>query len=353
MLPDAALRPLLADDVPLAVLHPEWAERFPREVLTAVGVLDGFAVVVDEEPVGPDHDLDDEDRWWDGLAAPPTRLVAVRDLDLVDDDAWPAALALLAADRDTREAAMTGYTAWWLARHARLGGRRPGHWRLPAADALAPSTTRCPSPRRTTRPRPHRSAMPRPPRRWGRAPLRRAAAAPSTPPRPPDDAFLAAIGVRGDLTVADARAAADLLARLGDPHRHPTAALVAAAHAALADAVAEGRVDAADLDLPEHVRALDGGVVPVDVAMVLDAPWPAAVLPAGELVIGGDPVALAELLDLPLATEIVAADVEGGRSPWPGPRSARSWWRATPSASTSPTAASAATTISGSPSAAR
>ena len=70
MLPDAALRPLLADDVPVAVLHPEWAARFPREVLTAVGVLDGFAVVVDEEPVGPDHDLDDEDRWWDGLAAP-------------------------------------------------------------------------------------------------------------------------------------------------------------------------------------------------------------------------------------------------------------------------------------------
>ena len=70
MLPDAALRPLLADDVPLAVLHPDWAGRFPREVLTAVGVLDGFAVVVDEEPVGPDHDLDDEDRWWDSLAEP-------------------------------------------------------------------------------------------------------------------------------------------------------------------------------------------------------------------------------------------------------------------------------------------
>ena len=68
---------------------PSWAARFPREVLTAVGVLDGFAVVVDEEPVGPDHDLDDEDRWWDGLAEPPTRLVAVRDLDLVDDPRGP------------------------------------------------------------------------------------------------------------------------------------------------------------------------------------------------------------------------------------------------------------------------
>ena len=133
--------------------------------------------------------------------------------------------------------------------------------------------------------------------------------------RPPDDAFLAAIGVRRDLHVADARAADDLLARLADPHRHPSAALVAAAHVALAEAVADGRVAAADLDLPEHVRAMDGAVVHVDVAAVLDAPWPAAVLPAGELVIGGDPVALAELLDLPLATEIVAGRVEHAGTP--------------------------------------
>jgi hypothetical protein len=277
-------------------------------VLTAVGVLDGFAVVVDEEPVGPDHDLDDEDRWWDSLKEPPTRLAAVRDLDLVDPAAWPAALALLAADRDTREAAMTGYTAWWLTRHARLGGRRPGHWRLPAADALAALYDPVPlapaseegAPAATE---PQEGAP-------AAAPARTAA-----PSRPPDDALLAAIGVRRDLHVADARAADDLLTRLADPHRHPTAALVAAAHIALADAVADGRVAAADLDLPEHVRAMDGTVVHVDVAAVLDAPWPAAVLPAGELVIGGDPVALAELLDLPLATEIVAGHVEDPGEP--------------------------------------
>jgi hypothetical protein len=60
---------------------------------------------------------------------------------------------------------------------------------------------------------------------------------------------------------------------------------------------------------------MDGAVVHVDVAAVLDAPWPAAVLPAGELVIGGDPVALAELLDLPLATEIVVGRVEQAGAP--------------------------------------
>ncbi len=307
MLPDAALRPLLADDVPLAVLHPDWAAGFPRQALVAVGVLDGFGVVVDEEPTGPDHDLDDEDRWWDGLVEPPTRLVAVRDLDLVDDAAWPAALALLAADRDTRQAATTGYTAWWIARHARLGGRRPGHWRLPTADAIAALYDPVPlAPADLGVPRPPDSPAPPPP-----------GPTPPTPPgrRPPDDALLAAIGVRRDLHTADAHAADDLLARLADPHRHPSAALVAAAHVALADAVVDGRVDATDLALPEHVRAMDGAVVHVDVAAVLDAPWPAAVLPAAELVIGGDPVALADLLDLPLATEIVAGTVDGAGEP--------------------------------------
>jgi hypothetical protein len=290
MLPDAVLRPLLADDAPLDVLDPDWAARFPREVLTAVGVLDGFAVVVDEEPVGPDHELDDEDRWWDGLDEPPVRLVAVRDLDLVDDDAWQGALALLAADRAAREAAMNGYTAWWLAKHARFDGRRPHHWRLPSAAAIA--------------------AL------YDPVPLTGSDATAGSASRPrPDDALLAAIGVRRDLQIVDARSADDLLARLADPDRHPSAALVAAAHIALAEAVAENRVDAADLDLPEYVRAMDGSVVHVDDAAVLDAPWPAAVLPAAELVIGGDPVALAELLDLPLASEIVAGEVEGEGEP--------------------------------------
>ncbi len=273
MLPDAVLRPLLAPDAPIDVLDAALAARVPRDVLVAVGVLDGFAVIVDDDPTGPDHDLDDEERWWE--AAAPTRLVAVRDLDLVAADAWPAALALLGSKRDTR-AALTqpgGYPGWWLARHARFGGRRPAHWRLASAAGLAEL--------------------------YDPVPVNA------------DETLLTAVGVRADLTIADARAADDLLARLADPARHPPAALVADAHIALADAVAAGRVRSADLDLPEHVRALDGSVVGVDVAVVLDAPWPASVLPAGELVIGGDPVALAELLDLPLASEIVAGDVEG------------------------------------------
>jgi hypothetical protein len=284
MLPDAALAPLLAPDVPLDALDAGFAARVPRSALLAVGVVDGFAVVVDEEPAGPDHDLDDEERWWDSHDTPPARVVAVRDLDLVADEAWPAALALLAADRDTRAAltARDGYTSWWLGRHALLGGHRPAHWRLPEAGELA-------------------SLFDPPP-------------GPATVGGP-DPVVLAAIGVRADLAVTDLEGADDLLARLVDPARGPDTALVAEAYAELADAVAAGRVDPEDLALPQQVRALDGSVADVDVAMVLDRPWLAAVLPASELVTGGDPAALADLLDLPLASDVVAAEVDGAGSP--------------------------------------
>jgi hypothetical protein len=276
MLPDAALRPLLADDAGLEVLDPAWAARFPRDVLTAVGVVDGFVVLVDEAPAGPDHDLHDEEDWWDGLDVPPSRLVAVRDLDLVDDDAWPAALALLAGDRDTRAALLEpgGYPAWWLARHALLGGHPPAYWRLPSAEGLAALYDAFPD--------------------GGTV----------------DETVLAAIGVRADLRIRDTADADDLLLRLIDPARQPDVALVARAHTALSDAVAAGDVLADDLVLPEQVRAVDGSVVDVDIAVVVDDTWRAAVLPPGEVVVGGDPEALAELLDLPLASEVVAATID-------------------------------------------
>jgi hypothetical protein len=282
VLADGALRPLLLDDAPLAVLAPEWERRASREVLVAVGVVDGFTVLEDPEfaaGVGaPEHGLDDVDRWIDELAEPPAVLVAVRDLDLIRDDAWLAALALLAGRPGTRAAVLApgSYTAWWLARHARLHGHRPGHWRLRSAEGPA--------------------ALYDP--------------VPATGP-PVDDAVLAAAGVRADLTVADARDAVDLLSRLADPSRHPDAASTAAAHAALAAAVVDGRVYPADLDPPDRVRALDGSVADAGDAVVLDAPWLAAVLPAGEVVAGGVPRALAELLDLPTASEVVDGEVAG------------------------------------------
>jgi hypothetical protein len=287
VLADAALRPLLADDAPLTVLAPEWERRAAREVLVAVGVVDRFTVLEDPEfgtDVGaPEHDLDDVERWIDELAQPPAMLLAVRDLDLIRDDAWPAALALLAGQPETRAAVLApgSYTAWWLARHARLHGRRPGLWRLPSATGLGALYDPLPGPAA-------------------------------------DDAVLAAAGVRAVLAVDGRRDAADLLARLADPDRRPDAALVADAHAALAAAVVDGRVDPGELDPPDRVRALDGSVADVADAVVLDTPELVAVLPACEVVVGGDPRALADLLDLPTASEIVDGEVaDAGRPvPW-------------------------------------
>jgi len=290
VLPDAQVRPLLAGDAPIGVLDPGWAARFPREALVAVGVVDRFAVVVDEDPAGPEHDLHDEDLWWDETE--PVRVLAVRDLDLVADDSWPAALALLASARDTRAAVLEpgGHTGWWLARHALLDGEEPGFWRLPSATALAGLYDPAP---------------------FGRNRAGGASGPDGPPAAAADEAVLAAIGVRAGLAVTCTDEAADLLERLADPARTVSSALAAAAHEALAEAVAQRRVDVDELEVPDRVRSLAGTVVPVDDAVVLDAPWTAAVLPAGELVVGGEPAALAAILDLPLASEIVRGEVVG------------------------------------------
>ncbi|HEX8759123.1 MAG TPA: ATP-binding protein [Pseudonocardiaceae bacterium] len=279
VLPDGALRELLAADAPLGVLDPAIAVAHPAAALRAVGVLDSFAVLQDPHPQGPDHELDGEEQWWaqtDGDA--PVPLLAVRDLDLVDDGRWPAALRRIAADPAGLAALRQpgGYTQWWLARHARLGGYPPPHWRLAGAIALEGLYD-------------------------------------VVPVYDTDEALLAAAGVRTELSVTALADAADVLVRLADPARAVTAAVVHAAHAALAGA----QLDLAELEPPVRVRAVTGDIVDADRAMVLDAPWLAAVLPAGELVSGGDPASLADLLDLPLASEQVAPellDAGGGRT---------------------------------------
>jgi hypothetical protein len=293
VLPDGALRAVLAPDTPIGVLHPDVAGRHPRAALRAVGVLDGFAVVVDENPTAPDHDLADEDRWWRGLAEPPQQLVAVRDLDLVDDGAWLRALRLLAAEPDTRRvlhdpgtgihgASQDGYTRWWLARHALLAGRPPRHWGLASATALAGLYDPVPADLDL------------------------------------DEDLLAAAGVRAALGVTGVEDAADVLARLADPGRRPSPATVRAAHAALAAAVAEHALDVDDLEPPAAVRAMSGATVDAGSAYVLDRPWLAGIADPDRAVAGGDPVVLAELLDLPLASDELAGEVvsTGREVPW-------------------------------------
>lgn len=288
LLPSSPLLDVFAEDAigadgPVDVLDKDLAARWPAEALRAVGVLDGFAVVADAEPVEADHDLPDEQEWWDARAEPPASLLAVRDLDLVADDAWPAALRLLAGERETWQAvtAPGGHTGWWLARFAELGGRPPNVWRLPDAETLAGLYDPVPQ-----------------------LGLSR-------------DVLVAA-GVRATLGVADAEDADDLLGRLADPARSPRQGVVLRAHAALAALRPD---QAAAVTPPDAVRVLDGGVADAEPAAVLDAPWllgvvdPATLVAADTVAAAG---AFADVLDLPLASERVAGTVvsEGELAGW-------------------------------------
>jgi hypothetical protein len=187
------------------------------------------------------------------------------------------------------------YTAWWLARHGRLAGRPPTAWRLAAAADLVGL--------------------------FDPVPAEAAAGL--------DPSFLAAVGVRPRPRVAGPDDAADLLARLADPSREVDAAVTAAAHAALVEAVAAGRLTVAEVDPPDRVRTADGTVRDADPARsappaILDRAQLAGVLPPEMLVLPGDsdPAVLADLLELTPASERVRAHVRSGGRPVP--------WRSLP-----------------------
>ncbi|MFE9820772.1 sacsin N-terminal ATP-binding-like domain-containing protein [Streptomyces sp. NPDC005791] len=157
----------------LALCDAELAERWGEQPLTACGVLATFAlvratdVVLDPDELEPrDSDfaepddaglLDAVDVWCEDVLdqlpdtpVPPvaTEIVAVRDLDLVDDDAWPQALAMLARPPlrdaltqpvrvllpDGTTQSVRPYTAWWLRDHPVLDGRRPAGLRAAGGD---------------------------------------------------------------------------------------------------------------------------------------------------------------------------------------------------------------------------
>lgn len=270
VLPDSPLLEVLETDAPVGVLDKRVAEQWPRSVLTAIGVLDGFTVVVDEDPTEPDHDLADEGYWWDAAAEPPTRVVGIRDLDLVARDAWPAALRMIAADPTTWRAVRQpdGYTGWWLSQYASIEGHPPSEWRLAGAQALDGLYDVVPD-----------VGLP--------------------------DHVLVEIGVRTELHPRGEDDVVDLLRRLGDPERTPADSLVLKAHAELADLP-----DPVTVEPPDRVRVLSGTAVHADDVVVLDLPWLLGVLPPERVLaadsVGGGADALAELLALPLASEEVA-----------------------------------------------
>ncbi len=261
------------EDGALDVLDEDFAEDWPAGTLMAAGVLDSFKLVVDDEPHEPDHDLPDEETWWDSLAEPPSTLVAIRDLDLVADDAWPAALNLLAARPETWHALRTprGHAAWWIAQYAVLGGAAPNEWRLPDADL--------------------------------------AGLYDEVPDLGLSRQILEAAGVRADLRLSTVDEAGDLLGRLADEERAVSPGLTTRAYDAVAESGLEPRP-------PRAVRAADGSVV--DDALVLDVPWVAGALEPDRYVVAPEePERLADLLDLPLASGAPAeVTSEGEYAPW-------------------------------------
>ncbi|MBM7170918.1 molecular chaperone Hsp90 [Streptomyces sp. G44] len=274
VLPGSAFAEVMRDDE-LALVDQELADRWGEQPLAACGVLATFAlvratdVVLDPDELEPREGdfaepddaglLDAVDVWCEDLLdrlpdtpVPPvaTEIVAVRDLDLVDDDRWPQALAMLSRPPlrdaltqplrvllpDGTTQTVRSYTAWWLRGHPVLDGRRPAGLRAEGGDPLL-------------------------------AGLYDAADASGFG----DEEVLRALGVRTSVAalLAEPGGAAELLDRLADPERPVSAAQLHALYGALAD------LDPEQVTLPDEVRAVvDGEVVVVDAAdaVVADAP---------------------------------------------------------------------------------
>ena len=276
LLPDSPLATVLVDDSPFGTVHADVVASYGAEALRRLGVGWGFSVVHDPSPIGPDHDLPDEDTWWDGHEMPPDEVRAVRDLDLVDPNRWPAALELLAADETTAPLLAGGYTRWWLRRHAEVDG----------------------------------------------VPLRRY--------RPVDDlAFRGlfdaievpddAVGLLAGTAPDDAQDAQAWLELLADRQREVAPGVAVRAHAALLAGLRAGRFTVADVAPPDRARTLTGATT--DDPIVLDAPWWTPAVLAAQAVLPGlpanpaDAALLADLLDATTAADRYDALPDPGCEP--------------------------------------
>ncbi|WP_406861645.1 molecular chaperone Hsp90 [Streptomyces sp. HUAS MG47] len=274
VLPGSAFAAVMREDE-LPLVDAEVASRWGEQPLAACGVLANFALVratdlvLDPDELEPRESdfpepddpglLDAVDVWCEDVLdrlpetpVPPvaTEIVAVRDLDLVDDDAWPQALALLAQPPlrdaltqpvrvllpDGTTETVRSYTAWWLRDHPVLDGRRPAGLRAAGTDPLLKG-------------------------------LYDSADATGFE----DEQVLRALGVRTSVAALldEPGGAAELLSRLADPDREVSGAQLHALYTALAD------LDPDQVTLPDELRAVvDGELVVVDAAeaLVADAP---------------------------------------------------------------------------------
>jgi len=293
LLPGGPLAGIVAADAPFGVAAAALVERWGATVLNSAGVLWDFAVVRAADVDAAEHDLDGADRYLDevfgGEPGALEELVAVRDLEFVDPERWPAALELLGAEplrgQIMADAVVLpggrrvpSYTRWWLGRHQVLGGVRPRDLRLSQADDLAG--------------------------------LYDIASG--------EPALLRLLGCRTgvDDVLGDDDGAWSLLDRLADPARSCPWPTLASIYRRIA--AAGLRVEQVD-----RVRVSPTLVVPAGEAVVLDVPYAGQLLTSWHAVPGGVPVA--DLLDLPLASELVDGVVSG-------PVTARRRWADLPGA---------------------
>jgi len=339
-LPDSFAAQVLDPDE-VALVAADAVERWGRDVLAAVGALEGPGLLRlpdvalvgptadlarDDDVEGPaPHDLDGWEDWAEesarlaaaavglpddgddghddgeapgavnGLEIGLPELVAVRDLDAVLPEAWPQLLERLAGDPELRAALLRparvvvrwiggggvadvpSYTAWWLSRT--LAG---GPWADPEAD---PSLA---------------ALLPPPPAVL--AGLDR-------------DVRRAAGGVRSAADL-DAAAVEAVLAGMADPDVDMDAATAVVLWRELAVLAESVLADGTEVAPPAWVRVLDGlttQVVRVRDAVVVDGPAWLQRTDLGGAVVAPTPRAaasLADLLDVPLAGELALGKVE-------------------------------------------
>ncbi|WP_245880797.1 sacsin N-terminal ATP-binding-like domain-containing protein [Streptomyces zhaozhouensis] len=326
VLPDSPFQQVIRPDELTACdadLVEEWGER----VLTAVGVQADFVlvraadVVLDPDELEPRDGsyaepddvglLDSVDVWCEDVldalpdaALPPVaaEVVAVRDLELVDDERWPRVLELLG--RSPLREALTArvrvrmpdgtvetarsYTAWWLRGAPVLDGRRPAGLRSADGDPLLAGL-------------------------YEDADTARA-----------DEEVLRALGVRTTAAalLAEPGGAAELLSRLGDPELPVSAWQLHGLYGLLAD------LDPEAVTLPDTLRAVVDGevrVVHAGEALVADAP-DLLPLAGGRPLLPVPPEAAAELaavLDVRLLSAALPAEPPAGGVVREVPASAR------------------------------
>ena len=284
VLPGSALAEVLEAEA-LGLVAAPAVQRWGADRLLAVGVLGNFAVLPSADvEIGDELDLDGVEQWYDavldrlpGGSVPPRlhAVTAVRDLELVREEGWPTALRMLselpsavfepvlAELPDGSTQPVPAYTSWWLATHPVLDGERPDRLRRNGSVELTGLYDEAPA---------------------------------DTP------AFLTCPSTVDDVLAA-ADGGAELVLRLGDSTRCAPPGLLPDIY---------GRIAASPAELvpPPRVRALAGGVVEAEDAAVLDVPHVLPLVDRALVGAGGRPTEVAELLDLPLASELVTGRVD-------------------------------------------